>query len=364
MIAALAGPRNDITDVAGVRVGQYQRKGRGWLTGTTVILPPEGTVGSVDVRGGGPATRETDALHPSSMVQTVDAVVLSGGSGFGLVTSSAVADALAQANRGFQVGAEPHQVVPIVAGASLFDLGASGTWSSRPDYSFGTRAFLAAKGRKVVQGTVGAGTGAHAGSLKGGVGSASVLRADGITVAALVALNPGGSLVDESSGELWGARYLLQDELPGLRPPSKADFRRALADELVGVHPKARGTNTLLAVVATDAKLTKAEAHRLAMAGHDGMARAVRPIHTMTDGDVVFSLATGQREIPSEQPGGGVIRPLAAGPRQLSQLMSDAADVVCRAIVQAAVAATSAGTMRSYLDVFPSAWQESTRQNG
>jgi L-aminopeptidase/D-esterase-like protein len=197
---------------------------------------------------------------------------------------------------------------------------------------------------------VGAGTGAHAGSLKGGIGSASVVLPSGITVAALVALNPGGSVVDPATGDLYGRRHLVPGELPGLRRPSAADARAARA--VPGGPPP--GGNTLLAVVATDATLAKHECTRLAVAGHDGMARAVRPIHTMTDGDIVFALATGGRPLPDDAPP-GVLRPPSFRPGQLTVLMAAAADAVTRAIVHAVVAATSTPTMTSYLDRYPSA---------
>jgi putative pantetheine hydrolase len=347
-----AGRHNDLTDVAGIRVGHHQRRGRGWLTGTTVVLTPPGTVGGVDVRGGGPSSRETDALSPTTLVDVVHAVVLSGGSSYGLAAAVGVTDWLGGHHVGFPVGPEPHQVVPIVPAACLFDLGAGGTFVHRPDAAFGRAAAEAASSRAVRQGTVGAGTGAHAGPLKGGIGSASVVLPSGITVAALVALNPGGSVADPATGDLYGRRHLLSGELPGLRRPSAADARSARA-VLPRGGPPSRG-NTLLAVVATDAALAKHECTRLAVAGHDGMARAVRPIHTMTDGDIVFALATGGRPLPDDA-SLGVLRPTSFRPGQLTVLMSAAADAVTRAIVHAVVAATSTPTMTSYLDRYPSA---------
>jgi L-aminopeptidase/D-esterase-like protein len=378
------GRHNDLTDVAGIRVGHHDRRGRGWLTGTTVVLPPAGTVGSVDVRGGGPSTRETDALAPTALVDVVHAVVLSGGSSYGLAAATGVMEWLAERNVGFGVGERPEEVVPIVAAACLFDLGAGGRFASRPDAAF------AASGRRIRQGSVGAGTGAHAGALKGGIGSASVVLpaavlptaagdpaaeadvaaghsaaehsaaghpaaenpAGGITVAALVAVNPGGSVIDPATGEPWGARHLMAGEIPGLRRPSAADLRAARADgftDLRARRPPPR--NTVLAVVATDAALNKSECARLAAAGHDGMARAIRPVHTMTDGDVVFSLATGTRPLPDASPS----RFGADRPGQLSALMGAAADTVARAVVHAVLSARSAGGMISYLDRYPSA---------
>jgi putative pantetheine hydrolase len=346
------GPRNDITDIEGLAVGHFQRRGRGWLTGTTVVVPPVGTTAGVDVRGGGPGTRETDLLDPVNMVSTVDAICLTGGSAFGLDAASGVMAELERRGRGFQIGAQPGNVVPIVPAAVVFDLGAGGRFGNRPDASFGARATRAASTRPLRQGTVGAGTGTHAAALKGGIGSASVRLEGGITVAALVVLNSGGSPVDPATGELWGAHRGLPGEFAELRRPSRGDLRafRDLPWPPVPQEP----ANTTLAVVATDADLTKAELTRVAGAGHDGMARAIDPIHTYTDGDVVFTLATGTSPVP-DAPSDGFIRPAVARFTQLAPIIAAAADVVARAVVHATLLATSAGPMRSYADQLPSA---------
>ncbi len=238
----------------------------------------------------GLGTRETDLLQPVNMVSHVDAICLTGGSAYGLDAAGGVMAWLESQRRGFQIGTEPGDVVPIVPTAVIFDLRAGGDFSRRPDAEFGRRAAAAARTRLVRQGTVGAGTGAHAAALKGGVGSASVVLDSGVTVAALVVLNSGGSPVDPATGELWGARYGIGDEFARLRRPTRADLRGFLAIPWPPV-----ASSTTLAVVATDAELTKAECSRVAVAGHDGMARAISPIHTYTDGDVVFTLATGER---------------------------------------------------------------------
>jgi putative pantetheine hydrolase len=346
------GTRNDLTDVAGMAVGHFQRRGRGWLTGTTVVIPPVGTAGGVDVRGGGPGTRETDLLDPVNMVPSVDAVCLTGGSAYGLDAATGVMAELERRGRGFQIGAQPGQVVPIVPTAVVFDLGAGGSFGNRPDASFGRRAAINASTRPVRQGTVGAGTGTHAGALKGGIGSASVVLDTGITVAALVVLNSGGSPIDPATGELWGARYGLPGEFAELRRPSRVDLRGFL--DLPWPPRPEQPTNTTLAVVATDADLTKAELTRLAGAGHDGMARAIAPIHTYTDGDVVFTLSTRALPVP-DAPSDGFIRPAVARFTELTPIIAAAADVVARAVVHAALRATSAGTMRAYTDQLPSA---------
>ena len=344
------GRHNAITDVAGIKVGHVQRTRGGWLTGTTVVLTPPDTVGGVDVRGGGPGTRETELLDPRNLVQRVDAICLTGGSAYGLAAATGVVDWLAERHIGLPVGTQPHHIVPIVPAAVLFDLGLGGRIDARPDASFGYRAANAAKGGAVRQGTVGAGTGAHAGGLKGGVGTASAVLESGITVAALVAANPGGSPVDPRTGELYGARYGLPGEFDHLRRPSRAETRSYVEDP-----PRRPPLNTTLAVVATDARLDKSECARMAMTAHDGMARAISPIHLYTDGDVAFSLATGTKEVPVVRRDGGHIRPTDTRPGQLGLIFAAAADCVTRAIVHAVLAATSAGGLPSYLTRFPSA---------
>lgn len=343
------GPHNDLTDVAGIKVGHHQRTGRGWLTGTTVVLPPPATIGGVDVRGGGPGTRETDPLHPLNMVSEVDGICLTGGSAYGLDAAGGVMAWLEEHERGFRIGHLSHHVVPIVPSAVIFDLGAGGVFANRPTLEFGRRAAAAARATALRQGTVGAGTGAHAAALKGGVGSASVVTTTGITVAALVVLNSGGSPVDPATGTLWGARHGVGDEFAELRRPRRREV--AAFRQLAFTPPT---LNTTLAVVATDARLTKPECTRLAGAGHDGMARAISPIHTYTDGDVCFALATCARELPDVAPA-TFIRPAMTRFAQLTTIIAAAADAVARAIVHAVLAATSAGTMPSYRDQLPSA---------
>jgi putative pantetheine hydrolase len=231
----------------------------------------------------------------------------------------------------------------------VFDLGAGGCFECRPDASFGHRAAAAARSAAVAQGNVGAGTGTHAGRLKGGIGSASVVLDSGVTVAALVALNCSGNVFDLRTGDLHGRVRGLAEEFPHLRAPSVAELQ-AYRDE-----PLARAPlNTTLAVVATDARMQKHECTRMAMCAHDGMARAIDPVHTYVDGDVAFALATGGREVPDE-PSDGVPRPGPTRPGQLNLLYAAGADVVTRAIVHAVLTATTAGGMTSYLDRFPSA---------
>ncbi|MEU8822354.1 P1 family peptidase [Streptomyces sp. NPDC048636] len=347
------GRADALTDVHGLRVGHAQRTGDGWLTGTTVVLaPPAGAVAAVDVRGGGPGTRETDALDPRNLVQRVDAVVLTGGSAFGLDSASGVAEWLEEQGRGFRVGPDPSQVVPVVPAAALFDLGRGGDWKARPGAALGREAVEAAAesepGAVVAQGGVGAGTGAVAGGLKGGIGSASVVLPSGITVAALAAVNAVGSVLDPRTGALYGAAYGPSAD-GGPHPPGEAEHAEALRRleaaraeserrQAASVRPP---LNTTLAVVATDAVLTRAQAQKLAGTAHDGLARGVRPVHLLSDGDTVFALATADRPLLPEgseegaDPAFGVHRESGV----LNEVLAAGADVLTRAVVKAVLAA-------------------------
>lgn len=349
------GPRNDLTDVAGIRVGHHTAAGDGALTGATVVLAPDGgfTAG-VDVRGGAPGTRETDLLHPTASVQRVHAILLTGGSAYGLAAADGVVGALEDAGVGFPVGRTPDtldQIVPLVPTAVLFDLGRGGNFRARPDQGAGRAAVAAAQaGAPIELGGVGAGTGAACCGLKGGIGSASVVLPDGSTVAALVALNAAGSALDPRTGGPLGARLLL---------PGDGDVRDPLPDErdrlfsvIAAQDPHlvaARRTgpvleNTTLVVVATDATLTKSQCTKLAGLGHDGLARSLDPVHTSFDGDTVFGVSTGT-DVPLDD--------LA-----YHDVLCAAADVVGRAVVRALLAArtvtTPAGTWPGYLDLAPS----------
>ncbi|MFM8711933.1 MAG: P1 family peptidase [Actinomycetota bacterium] len=343
------GRHNHVVDVAGIEVGHFQQVGDGWCSGTTVVLAPQGTVGGVDVRGGGPGTREPDCLAPTTMVSTVDAICLSGGSAYGLDTASGVVAWLAERNRGLKIGPDAHHVVPIVPAAVLFDLGVGGNFKRQPTAEFGRRASDAATSNPTRLGNVGAGTGARSGGLKGGIGSASLVLENGITVAALVALNAAGSPIDPKSGELFGARYGVGDEFEGLRTPTKTEVAAWL--ETPRTPPP---LNTTLAVIATDARLSKHECSRVAAAGHDGMARAISPIHLYTDGDTVFTLATGAKEFPEGEAPKGAIRTGDERIFKINEVMTAGADCVARAIVHAMLAAETFGQWKSYRDVFPS----------
>ncbi|GIG30408.1 P1 family peptidase [Cellulomonas marina] len=307
-----------ITDVPGVRVGQVQRVGDGWLTGVTVVLPPPGTVGGVDVRGGGPGTHETDALDPRTLVATVDAVVLTGGSAYGLVTAHGVQRWCAEQGRGFPVGPRPDEVVPIVPAAAVFDLGRGGRFTAHPDEAMGYAAAVAAGAQPehgtVARGTVGAGTGAAiaGGRFKGGVGTASVrVTVDGpqgprpVVVGAIAVVNAAGAPRDDGAG----ARTAV--------PAAAAEAGGALA---------AAPLNTTIACVVTDAALDPAETSRTATAAHAGLARALNPVHTLVDGDTVVALATGDVPLPAPRPErvGALVALHAAAAHALEAAVRDA----------------------------------------
>lgn len=344
------GPTNSITDIAGVRVGHATRLEPGWLTGTTVVTaPPGGAVAGVDVRGAAPGTRETDLLDPRNLVDRVNAILLGGGSAPGLAAADGIVQGLYAAGLGWPMG-PPGQVVPIVPGAVVFDLGRGGTWFNHPGAPEGAAALAAASEGPVEQGVVGAGTGASAGGFKGGIGSASVVLTSGVTVGVLAVVNCAGSPVDPHTGELYARRHLLPGELDvGVPTPEEATASRERAEALgpAGLRP---GMATTIGVIATDATLTKAQCQKVAGVGHDGLARAVNPVHTMVDGDTLFAMATGEREREApDLPG-------------LFELMTAAGDCVTRAIAHALLAATSVDrsadggvVLRSYRDAFPSA---------
>jgi L-aminopeptidase/D-esterase-like protein len=280
------GPRNLLTDVEGLLVGQAEDPRL--KSGVTVVVGDRPLVAAVHVMGGAPGTRETDLLAPHRLVAGVDALVLSGGSAFGLDAAAGVVEALRAQGRGFRLG---DAVVPIVPAAILFDLWV-GDPSIRPDADSGYRACEAASGAAPAEGSVGAGAGATVGKLwgigramRGGIGTASV-RVGGITVGALVAVNPVGDVIDPGTGRpIAGARSEDGRTLVGT---SASILRGELPPPLVP------GMATTIGCIATDAVLSKAQCRRLASAAHDGLARTIDPIHTSMDGDTVFALATGR----------------------------------------------------------------------
>ncbi|MBE7159737.1 MAG: P1 family peptidase [Williamsia herbipolensis] len=344
-----------ITDVAGMRVGHAHRvdddatvatpeaPGSGWATGVTVVTLPEGSVAAVDVRGGGPGTRETDLLDPVNSVQTAHAIVLTGGSAYGLAAADGVMAGLEEAGVGLRMD-DRGGVVPIVPGSVVFDLPVGG-WRNRPDAAMGAAA-LAAAGTAVGRGSVGAGTGARAGVLKGGVGTASTTAdlGDGVavTVAAIMVANPVGDVLDPGTGLPW---YASADEMAvhGLTAPSAAQI--AALREL---REKATVLNTTIGVVATDARLDPAATRRVAMAAHDGMAHAIRPAHSPLDGDTVFAVATGAVEPPAHPDVPDGMHPAVPS---IARIGAAAAVVTRRAIVDAVLSATGVAGIPAHRDV-------------
>lgn len=278
------GPRNLITDVAGLRVGHAQDAGV--KSGVTVLTADAPFTAGVHVMGGAPGTRETDLLAPDKTVEQVDALVLSGGSALGLDAASGVADALRAAGRGFDVGG---QRVPIVPAAILFDLlnGGDKDWMVNP-YNWLGREALDAAAPEFALGTVGAGTGALTATLKGGLGSASVVLPDGVCVGALVAVNALGSATMGPGRHFWAAPFEMGTEFGGL---GMGAVDPAALPAIKGGHK----TATTIAIVATDAALSQADCTRMAVAAHDGMARALVPSHTPMDGDLVFAASHGDK---------------------------------------------------------------------
>ena len=329
-----SGPRNSITDVPGILVGQAED--RDGISGTTVVLAEAPAVASVDVRGGAPGSRETELLAPGTLVDRADAVVLSGGSAFGLDAAAGVMDWLAEAGRGFTVGStlrSPAIRVPIVPAAILFDLAFPGrrAWTGEPPYRALGRQAVAAAAKDFALGNAGAGLGATAGRLKGGIGSASLALGGGAVVGAIVAVNSWGATVRPDCGRFWAADLALAGEID--RQPAIPDAALDPEDfsECGAAVP---GANTTIGVVATDAALDKAGCRRLAIMAQDGLARAIRPVHTPFDGDTVFALSTGL---------GPPVQPAA-----LVRLGSAAADCLARAVMRAVLAAEPLGGIPSW----------------
>lgn len=327
------GEHNAITDVHGVYVGHYTDERA--ASGVTVVLCPEGAVAGVDVRGSAPGTRETDVLAPPNLVQEVQAVVLSGGSVFGLAAADGVVSWLAERGKGFPL--QGGQVAPIVPAAILFDLGRGEAFRPPIGPQWGYGACEAASGGPVPMGSVGAGTGAVAGGLKGGLGTASETLPSGIAVGALVAVNALGRVIDPSTGRPWEIGLELEDEYG------------ALGKKAVQVPSSLSSTpahNTTIGVVATDARLTKPEAMKMAQMSHDGLARAIRPAHTLFDGDTIFCLATGEKELP--ETAGFFTSPNA---QAFNDLGRAAADTFSRAIIHAILAAKSLYGYKAFCDL-------------
>ncbi len=330
------GPRNLITDVPGIRVGNAEDARA--MTGATIILCDQRMVASVDMRGGAPGTRETDALLPETLVEAVDAIVLSGGSVYGLDAAGGATAWLGARGRGYKLGTS-RMVAPVVPAAILFDLmnGGDKDWGETPPYADLGRAACEAASTDFALGNAGAGMGAQAGQLKGGLGSASTLTADGFVVGALAAVNPFGSVLVPGTRTFWAWPFEQNRELGGQAPPTGSLAHLDFPDDIKARVPRP-GENTTIGVVAVNARISVAEARRIAIMAQDGYARAIRPIHTMGDGDVVFVLAGGDMELPEP-------RPLF-----LSRLGAIAADTMARAVARGVFEAKSLGGLKAYRD--------------
>jgi len=334
--------RGDICDVAGIRVGHHQRTAGKWRTGTTVVFAPDGAVAAVDVRGGAPGSRETDALQPGRLVQRIHAICLTGGSAFGLRAADGCMDELASRGLGHPVG--NGAVVPVVPAAVIFDLGRGGDVTCHPTADFGRRALRSAR-RRPAHGSIGAGTGAVAGGLAGGVGTASTTVTVGESsyrVGALMVVNAHGSAIDPDRAMPWASHHLA-------RRPS-AEERRALTahlDQVMAERAAALATpNTTIGVVATDAPLDRVSAGRMATVSHDGLARALSPVHLSVDGDIVFAMSTAADTDP------------ILDHRGVDAIATAAAATTAAAIADAMLWATGRPGCPSLVDLCPSVRRE------
>ena len=345
--AEMPGPNNAITDVPGIYVGHYTGT---QLTGTTVVLANPAAVGGVSQRGGSPGTRETDLLNPVNRVDIVNAIVLSGGSAYGLETASGVMQCLEEQGLGFPVGGQ--NVVPIVPAAILYDLGrCDAPFDYRPDFSFGVQACMAVEGGPVEQGNVGAGAGAVSGGLKGGIGTASVALDNGIIIGAIVAVNSVGRTFDDK-GNLYAVSLELDNEFDILRPGKSDAWPKGKMKDKPSKKMNGLLKNTTIAVVATNVELTKAQITKIAQMADDGLTRAIRPSHTPYDGDTVFALGTGELSMAS----------LGDPSFVVYQIGSAAADVLSRAVVHAILSAESTQCYKSYCDNFDKACKKKEKK--
>jgi L-aminopeptidase/D-esterase-like protein len=341
--------QGSITDVGGILVGHHHRlDDSGWATGSTVVLTPPGTVAAVEVRGGAPGTRETDLLDPANTVCYVDAILLTGGSAYGLAAADGVMRWLEEQHRGIVMDdGAGERVVPIVPGAVIYDL-AVGDWNSRPTAEFGYTAAQTAA-RDAAVGSVGAGTGARAGVLKGGVGTASTALSSGVTVGALVVANSVGDVIDPATGLPW-TNYLTTELGLSTPPPAQVAAFAELAAER---DRYAQAFNSTIAVVATDAILDAAACRRVAIMAADGLARAIRPSHSPLDGDAVFVVATGAVETP---PSGKLPAAMSAQTEVTGAVGAAAADCLALAVVLAVTSASAVAGIPTYRDVLPGAF--------
>ena len=333
------GHRNLITDVAGLRVGAAHDAAA--RTGVTVLLADTPVVAAADVRGGAPGSRDIEGLDPVMLAPPVDALVLSGGSVFGLDAAGGVMGWLSTQGRGFAIGPGA-PLVPITPSAILFDLNNGGdkNWGEVAPYRALGRAAAIAASQDFALGNAGAGFGAVCGGLKGGLGSASAVTAGGLTMGALAAVNAVGSALVPGTDIFWASPFEQGDEFGGRKPRGPLpDIDLDLPPDMKGARA---GESTTLAIVATDAALSRVEMKRIAIMAHDGFARALRPVHTPFDGDIVFAVSTGAKEI-----NGAIL------PYDFLLVGQIAADGGARAIARGVYAAETLGRARSYRDSFP-----------
>ena len=326
------GPLNLITDVPGILVGNAED--RDVRTGVTVVLPEAGVlVAAVDVRGGASGTRNTPALEASDIATGAHGIVLSGGSEFGLAAADGAVEWLSAHGRGLVLGPRP---IPVTAAAILFDLrnGGDKDWTGESPYRRLGIAACAAAGPDFALGTAGAGYGAQAGQLKGGLGSASVTDGSGLVVGALVAVNSVGSVTLPGSPVFWAWPFEMATEFGGLKPPET----RPGPDDLAPFHEAKIGANTTIGVIATNARLDRQAARRVAIMAQDGYARAIRPVHTPFDGDTIFALSTGAMMLDPE------------GPMGVARIGALAADCMARAVARGVYEATAINEVPSYRD--------------
>lgn len=327
------GRNNGLTDIKGLLVGNYTDTEA--VCGVTAVICPEGAVAGVDVRGSAPGTRETDLLAPLNLVEKAQGVVLAGGSVFGLAAADGVVRWLADEGIGFPL--EKGYVAPIVPAAVLYDLGRGATFIPPINAGWGRKACLDARDGKIPTGCVGAGTGALSGGIKGGLGTASLILGSGITIAALAAVNSYGSVINPSTGRPWEIAMEMNREFGNQ------------ADRAVRLPPPLETgpvQHTTIGLVATDAALTKAQAQKVAQMAHDGLARAVRPAHTMFDGDTIFCLATGKIRLPESA--GIFSAPLA---QSINELGDAAACCMARSILCGIMTAQSLAGMTAFCDL-------------
>ncbi len=328
-----SGKNNSLVDVEGLMVGHYTDIGA--ACGVSVAICPEGATAGFDVSGSAPGTRETDLLAPINLVEKVQAIVLTGGSVYGLSAADGVVRWLSKNGCGFPL--EAGNVAPIVPAAALFDLGRGEIYIPPIEACWGTKACENAGVNAFLPGCVGAGTGALSGGIKGGLGTASEVLSSGLTVAAMVAVNSLGTVIDPATGKPWEIRMEVGGEFG----------EQGKRSVIMPVPPKAEASrNTTIGIVATDAVLTKAQAQKVAQMAHDGMARAIRPSHTMFDGDTIFCMATNKKDLP-DTPG------FFAAPKAMAliEVGRAAADCMTRAIIRAVLEANTLRNMIAFRDL-------------